>query len=249
MKLIDIHVYYGKWIYPVDKNGINEYIEWMKKTGVEKAIMVSSLAINYDLQEGNAEIAQIVNKHDNLYGYVYVNANYMQESLKELEFYLKMEKFAGIKFHPEYSRVPFNSYKNELLFDLIEKFDKPILVHTWPGAEHGGEAPCSKPEFIAEVAKKRPGLKIIAGHMGGPAWRETVKLVKDIKNVWVDQTSSWNDVDKVSYAVRELGIDRVLFGMGMFAGAQLGVAEETDLTEEEKFAFCYGNSKKLFRLN
>lgn len=248
MKLIDIHVYYGKWIYPVDKNGINEYVEWMKKTNVEKTIMVSSLAINYDMQAGNAEIAQIIKDHNNIYGYVYVNANYLQESLKELEYYFKMDKFVGVKFHPEYSRVPFNSYKNERLFELIEKLDKPILVHTWPSAEHGGEAPCSTPELVADVARNRPGLKIIAGHMGGPAWRETVRLVKNLENVWVDQTSSWNDVDKVNYAVRELGKDRVLFGMGMFAGAQIGVVEEANLTKEEKFAFCYENSRKLFKL-
>lgn len=251
MKLIDVHVYYGEWIYPIRKTSVDDLIDRMNLMGIKKSIIMSSLSINYDMVGGNAQINEIIGKYPRLYGYVYVNPNYIDLSLLEVEKYISNKKFVGIKFHPEYTSFPFNSPYNNKLFDYIEKINKPIIVHTWPFAEHGGQSPCGTPKIVTEVARARPNLKIIAGHMGGPAWREMVNLAKGVSNLWVTHISSWGDVDKIAYAIKELGADKVLFGSGMMEGngiSQLGALQDTDLNEDERHKFYYQNAMDLFQL-
>lgn len=251
MKLIDVHMYYGDFFYPIYKTGVNDLIDRMDLMGTEKTIIMSSLAINYDMVSGNAQIAEIVDRHPRLYGYIFVNSNYTDLALNEIKKYSSRKKFVGIKFHPECSNVPFNSPVNEELFNYIEKINMPINVHTWAFAEHGNMVPNSTPKIILEVARKRPKLKIMAGHMGGPAWKEMVDLAKGLKNIWVSHISSWADSDKVGYAIKELGSDKVLFGTGMMEGngiSQLGVIEDANITKEEKYKFCYKNAIDLFGL-
>ena len=117
--------------------------------------------------------------------------------------------------------------------------------------EHGGQIASGTPQIVTGVAISRPNLKIIAGHMGGPAWREMINLARGVSNLWMTHVSSWADVDKVSCAINKLGADRVLFGSALMQGngiSQLGVIEDADITEEERDKFCYQNALDLFQL-
>lgn len=172
MKLIDIHVYYGRWGFPIRPFDVNEIIDLMNDANVEKAVAMSALALSYDMQRGNKELAEAIEPYDRLLGYVYVNGNYIEESIEEVKKHLSSPKFVGVKYHPELSFVPPNAPQCEPLWDLIEQeYNKPVLVHTWSMAEHNNDIPSALPEYVAEVARSHPGLKVIMGHMGGPGWR------------------------------------------------------------------------------
>lgn len=252
MKIIDVHSYYGYWPWPIKNMKMSEIISLMNELNIEKAIMVSSLAINYDFVEGNRELASAIEGHDNLLGYVYINGHYVQKSLEEMEKYLGRKNFVGVKFHPEYSQTRVDAKENEVFFDLLEKkYKKVLLVHTWSLPEHNNPVPYSLPLYAINLAKRHPHLKIIMGHMGGPGWKEAVIQAKQVDNVWLDIVTSYSHYDKIEYAVKKLGSSRILFGTGMTENnpsVQVGAVLEANISEDSREKIFWKNAQEMFSL-
>lgn len=252
MNLIDVHVYYGKWGFPIKFVSTEQLLETMQEVGIEKAVLMSALSLSYDMGEGNSELCRAIEPHDELLGYVYLNGNYVKDSVKEMERYLDSPKFVGAKYHPELSELPPNAPECEHLWDLLEnKYKKPVLIHTWTLPEHNNVLPSSLPEYVVDVALRHPDLKIIMGHMGGPGWRHCIQVIQDINNVWVDFCSSYANKDKIAYAVEYLGADRVLFGTGMTENnpwMQLGALLEADISEGDREKIMHLNARRVFQL-
>lgn len=252
MKAIDIHVYYGKWYFPIPEKRIDQILEIMASHEIEKAIMMSSLSILQDFREGNKKLFEDIAKHENLYGYCFINGNYLKESLGEMERYLSSPKCKGIKYHPEYSgKRPDDKDVLPLFEKLASRYKKPALIHSWPYGEHGNVSPSSHPQFIVNLARHLPELKVIMGHMGGPEWQAAIEIARPHSNLYLDIGSSYTHFDKVKTAVDALGPERVLFGSGMTEGCvdmHLGVVEDSDISEEEKEIVLYEAAKRLFNL-
>jgi predicted TIM-barrel fold metal-dependent hydrolase len=224
----------------------------MQALEIEKCIMMSSLSIQYDFVEGNAELAQVIDGHDNLYGYVYVNMHYPQQSLLEMEKYLPSPKFVGLKYNGEYSRSPVNAEENDLVFDLLEnKYRKPLLMHTWGFAEHGNAMAYSLPAYALELALRRPNLPVVMGHMGGPEWMPAIHAARKADNLYLDTCTSYADCDKVAEAVKLLGAERILWGSGMTennAYMQKSVVLDAAISARQKELILYENARRLFCL-
>lgn len=252
MQAIDIHVYHGKWYFPIPEKSIADVLDIMAVRGIEKAILMSSLSILQDFRQGNAAVFAEVAPHDNLYAYCYVNGHYLKESVEEMERYLPNPKCKGIKYHPEYSgKRPDDDDVIPLFEMLADKYGKPALIHSWPYGEHGNLSPMSHPRSIAELACKLPQLSIIMGHMGGPEWKEAIEIARPYPNLYLDTGSSYTHYDKVKAAVDALGAARVLFGSGMTEAsvdAQLGVILDSAISEEERRMVLYGSAARLFDL-
>ena len=252
MKAIDIHVYYGKWYFPLPDKSIEDILAIMARNDLEKAILMSSISINYDFREGNRKVFEGIADHDNLFGYCYINGHYLDESVEEMKQYLPLPKCKGIKFHPEYSN---KRPDDEDIFPLFERlardYRKPALIHSWPHGEHGNPTPMSHPRYHAKLAERLPELKIVMGHMGGPEWEEAIEIAKPYPNLCLDTGTSYTHYDKVKAAVDALGADRVLFGSGMTEGTletQLGVIYDSAISDEDKQTVLYGAAEKLFCL-
>ena len=250
MKLIDVHMYFGKWGFPIQAISTEGIIALMDKMGIEKAILMSALGISYDLVGGNAILAAEIEPWDRLYGYVYVNGNYIQESLREMEKYLPGDKFVGVKFQPECSGAAPNDPSCDIMWDVVEKkYRKPVLIHSWTLPEHGNAIPYSLPEYSLEVARSHPELKIVLGHMGGIGWRDCLKVARKADNLWVDFCCSYADRDKIEVAVDELGAERVLFGSAMTENngwMQIGALSEAAIGAADRHRIAYENAARLF---
>jgi hypothetical protein len=75
-RCIDVHCYHGRWGFPILEMTTADVLAMMGRARVEKAILMSSRAIQYDLVAGNAELAEAIRPHASLYGYVYINMHY-----------------------------------------------------------------------------------------------------------------------------------------------------------------------------
>jgi hypothetical protein len=249
-KCVDVHAYYGKWGFPIYPMRVADILSQMERANVEKAILMSAKAIQYDFVRGNAELAEVIAPHDNLYGYVYINMHYPDLSLREMETYLVSDKFVGAKYNGEYSRAAVSAEENRDVFDLLEKkYQKPLLLHTWGTAEHGNAAAYSLPRHALKLAHNHPGLSVVMGHMGGKEWMSAISVARGASNLYLDTCASYADVDKVGVAVNELGADRVLFGSGTTEGSlymQRGAILDANLTQEERSLVLYGNAYRIF---
>jgi predicted TIM-barrel fold metal-dependent hydrolase len=240
--IIDIHTHYGKWPFPMQQLEPTEMVAVMKRRGIGKAIVSSSLAIVYDFREGNRTLAEAIRPHPELFGYVTINLNYPEAGIQELDTYLHNPKFLGVKIHQNYSRQKIDSPDGRRVLRALNEYRRPLLLHTY-------SSPLESPWNAVPVAKINPRVSIILAHMGGDAWREGILAAKESPNLFVDMCASWADADKVAAAVRELGPERVLFGSDftLFDPAQtLGMIEEADLSQEVRSLILHGNAERLF---
>ena len=252
MKAIDVHVYYGKWYFPIPYRSVDDILEAMGRRNIEQALMMSSLSIIGDFARGNEMLFADIAGHDNLYGYCYINGNYVAESFEQMEMYLPLRQCCGIKYHPEYSgKRPDDAEVRPLFEKLAYEYKKPALIHSWPYGEHGNATPSSHPRFIAGLAERLPELRIVMGHMGGPEWQEAIDIAKPYSNLYLDTGSSYTHYDKVKSAVEALGAERVLFGSGFTEcnlDAQMGVVLESEISDSERETVFYGAAAQLFNL-
>jgi hypothetical protein len=240
MPVIDVHSHYGKWPFPMRRWGVGYSVELMKRRGISKTMMSSSYAIVYDFVEGNRLMAEAIEGHPELLGYVTVNPNYFDASCRELETYLKKANFVGVKIHPAYCRVAINSKQNRALVRKIAEYGRPLLIHTY-----GAGAPTQ----ILDLAKDCPDQPIIMGHGGADAWREAADVISQTNNVYMEVCCSVHETDKVRRSIDIAGPDRILFGSDLdliHPGFIAGVYEEACLTQEEKETILYRNASRLF---
>ena len=238
--IVDVHSHYGKWPFPMRGTGVEFTLELMRQRGISKTIMSSSYAIVYDFVEGNAEMAQAIEGHPELLGYVTVNPNYFDASCRELEKYYRKPNFVGAKIHPAYCRRLINSPQNKVLVRKIAEYGRPLLIHTY-----GSGAPAQ----ILDLASECPKLPIIMGHGGADAWREAADVVKQAENVYMEFCCSVLETDKVRRTIEIAGADRILFGSDLdliHPGFIAGVYEEAGLSQAEKEKVLCKNPSRIF---
>ncbi len=243
MKIIDVHAHYGKWFIPTNKNSIKDTLEIMRKNNIERAILSSSLAIIYNFVEGNRELSKVIEGYKNLFGYIFLNPNYIQLSLKEMNKYLSRENFVGLKLYSNgYINQPLNCEGHRRFLQLLAE-DYPekgvILFHCW----------FQSVSQLIELAKEFPTLKFIMGHMGGIEWREAVEKAKEVKNLYLEICSGYPLRNKIEDAVEAVGVQRVLFGSDMTLldpGSSLGMVLDAEIPSEKKERILYKNAKELF---
>ena len=238
--IIDIHSHYGKWPFPLRGRGVDFTLDLMKRRGINRTIMSSSLSIVYDFTAGNKQMADAIEGHPELLGYVTVNPNYFDASCRELEKYFKKPNFVGAKMHPMYNRLDGNSRQTRKLAQKIAEYGKPLLIHTFGRGE---------PAKMFELARDCPNLKIIMGHAGGDDWRGAVEVLRQTPNTYMEFCATVHETDKVRRSVDAVGADRIMFGTDLDLinpAFTAGVYEESSLTTDEKERILYKNAMELF---
>lgn len=242
LPIIDVHSHFGKWPFPMRNTGVDYTLDLMKRRGISKTILSSSLAIVYDFIEGNRRLAAAIEGYPNLMGYVTVNPNHFEASCKELEAYLQKPNFVGVKIHPMYARQPADSPQTRKLVQKVAEYGRPLLIHTF-----GQGAPLQ----VLQLARECPNLPIIMGHGGADAWREAVYVMQQADNLFAEFCCTIHETGKVRRSIDAVGVDRILFGSDLdllHPGFIAGVYEEAGLSPDEIKKILYGNARRLFKI-
>jgi len=150
----------------------------------------------------NAPVFKAVTEHPSRFlGWVFVNPRGKNDPIRELEKWQAAPGFIGVKAHPFWHR-----YAPVELAGVAEKaaaLKKPLILHAGFGT-HGD---------FKSLLDKVPDLKLILAHAAFPEYGDTWKVIKPMKNVYVDlsQTSYVSERatrDVVAY----LGVERCLYG-------------------------------------
>jgi hypothetical protein len=240
--IIDVHGHLGPWPFPMRNPDAACVRDPMARWGITKTILSHTKAIVNDFVEGNAELARAIGGSDDLYGYITINPNYPDLSVRELDRYLDHPSFVGVKMHPGYTTASIDGPETLKLTARFASRRLPFLVHTW------GPAEVAK---IGRLAEHFPDLPIIMGHGGANGWREAIDVLKNTRNTYTEFCNSSIEPGKVRATIDAAGADRVLFGTdaGLFDPAFcMGVYEEANLTPDEQQAILRDNAAKLFGL-
>lgn len=242
MRIIDVHGHCHRFRLSIEATKAEDLIASMREFNIEKCAISSAYAICYDMEEGNAGCADITKRYDELFGYVVVNANYVEDSIAEMEKYLPGEKFLGIKMHPEHTGIAIDSPGSfQLLKLLSERWPHKVAeVHCWGKAQV---------DALMRLANAFPRINFIMVHMGGNDWKYGGEQARDHRNVYPEISCSIVETGKVDWAVKQVGSERVLFGsdLNLLSPAlSLGLVLDADISEADRENILYNNALKLF---
>lgn len=229
-----------------NKRSPKEVIALMDEAGVSH-ICLSAWTRPGKAIFSNAEVAEYTRAYPGrIFGLAAVDLHDPVNAVKELEHYVKVEGFVGLRVVPWLWNLPPTDAHYWPLYVKCIELDIPFLTqvgHTGPlcPSEVGRPVP-----YIDTIALKFPDLKIIMGHIGYPWTAETVGVAWKHKNVYID-TSAWSP----KYYPQELitfanttGSRKVMFGTNF---PQLGWKACVDNVEQHLVNAKEGLRQKVLR--
>ena len=201
-----------------------------------------------DVTHGNQAMLEIARSHTGIvFGYCVVNPNYTDHALAELSRCFD-QGMIGVK-------LAASRRANDVLLDPIAEFaaDKsaPILQHVWqhrrqewPGQEASDAAE------LADLASRHPRTNFLLAHLaGGGDWQHSLRVLRDIPNVWIDLSGSGVDTGMVEAALECAGVERLVWGCDVTIDtglAKLRFIESLGLPEADLTRIRSGNACELF---
>jgi predicted TIM-barrel fold metal-dependent hydrolase len=258
IQAIDVHAHYGK--YERGKADIvNDFMTGGADVVVRRArqanvcwTIVSPLEallprFGGDPVSGNRNAAKIVAETDGLLQYVVIDP-LKPETYRQAEEMLQLPKCVGIKIHPEEHGYPIREH-GEAIFRFAAKHRAVVLTHS-------SEQNSLADDFVP-FANAYPDVRLILAHIGCGWDGDLTHQVRAIQkgkhgNLYAD-TSSARSITPllIEWAVREVGVERVLFGTDTplyFTAMQRTRIDQAELSDHDKRLILRDNALKLFKI-
>ena len=214
--IIDIHIHMASADCRYDAADVAECRRLARLAGIDRAVYLFNLADSGgynpspdDVRRSNDLGLRLVTEHPDFFlGFCYLNpAHDPAFSLAEIERCVARGPLHGLKL---WVSVHATDPRLDPIMARAAELGVPVLHHAWYKAT-GYAFNESTPSEIADLARRHPRVTIIMAHLAGGGWRG-VQDVKACPNVVVDTSGAQPQAGLVEYAVRELGVERVLFG-------------------------------------
>ena len=100
---------------------------------------------------------------------------------------------------------------------------------------------------LAKLAQRFPKVSLICGHSGGD-WELGVRAIRPFKNVLLEFAGSDPHSGMVEYAIRELGVDRLVWGghgPSRSYATELGKVLDADISKADRMKIFGGNLRRI----
>ncbi|MHB9106446.1 MAG: amidohydrolase family protein [Armatimonadota bacterium] len=238
-EIIDVHSHLGYWALPLRNEDYDpaQMLARMRRFGITRSILSSYESMRYDLAAGNRAVAQAIEGHPELLGYVELDPHHLELSCAEMDRYYPLPNFAGCEIELTHIPCPTGSPKVRALFAEMAKRGKPVLF--MPHSEADAEAERA-------LGREFPNLNIIHAHSFDAEWAQ---VVQDTPNIHVEHCYSRGSHFPVIDTLRILGPERVLFGSDqtlLSVGAAVGMYLDAGMTAEARTLVLAGNARRIF---
>ncbi len=221
----------------------------MKAAGVDKSVILVLALEARQVRRANDWI--IENEDDQLIGFGSIHPD-DEERVAEVR-RLREKGIKGLKIHSSVHRCTPDDPRMLPVYEEAGE-DMIVLFHTGKFKSKDDEVWAS-PAQIIKVAELFPGMKIIAGHMGGLYMIE--EATRDLygKNVYIE--TSWppglhvHPRETIMEIIRLHGVDKVMFGSDYAMGSQIeevGYIDSLPLGSADKERFLGENARELLGL-
>lgn len=249
-------------VLDIHKNGtapLEHIFNQMRCAGLDRLCLLPQ---DYTTQTGSAvvtneEIAALVKAApDKFIGFAGADP-FDPRAAEKLEYAFSVLKLKGLKLHP--SRQRFYPWDDALrpLYDICEKYDKPIVFHSGLSWEPDTLSKYARPVLFEELAYTRPNLRICLAHFGWPWVQETAMLMVKYPNLYADTGILYFDSAREFYRrvftqdIPATWIDRslrhqVMFGSNNPRFEQIRMAQairELPLRDSTLELICGGNAE------
>lgn len=180
-----------------------------KRVGIDRFVVQSVATTPHQVKSINDFIASEVLSHpDTLIGLGTMHPD--SDDLKgDLE-HIKELGLHGVKLHPDIQKFAIDDYRLLKIYELCEKENVPILMHT---GDYRFDY--SNPNRLVPILDIYTNLTIVGAHLGGwSVWDEAVEKLSAYNNFYVDSSSSLYELsaERATEIIRTYGAERVLFG-------------------------------------
>ena len=243
MEIIDVHAHFGVWNFPIPCSGtLDNLLRLCDRYGIRWAVASSTEAIVYDMQRGNAMIADAFADTDRLLAYVVCNPNFVELSCEEMDAYLPLNHFVGVKIHPSYSGVPISSPQMLVLLDEVARRTELVEIHTYSAADAIA---------MREVAARYPHVNFIMAHACALDSAAAADAACVHRNLYLEFCCSHAVRGRVEYAVATCGADQIVFGSDMDLiepAFTMGMFQDAGLSDAQREAIFRHNAARLLGL-
>ena len=241
---------------PIEQYERNNY--YVERMGIERSIaqeIGGTLEKPFDPYPFDEAILQILERDkDRLSGRTPVDPTYPEKSCAKIEKWIRQGPCIGIKYAGNEKGLRCSHPNNDPIMRLAVELNVHVYIHTWlkvggsprlPGGGNGeGE---STPMDVAELARRFPTVPMICGHTGGD-WEIGIRVIRPYPNILVEFAGSDPHSGMVDYAVRELGVDRLVWGghgPSRSYATELGKVLDADLSKRDRMKVFGGNLRRI----
>jgi predicted TIM-barrel fold metal-dependent hydrolase len=194
-------------------------------------------------QDNNAVLEACRHAGSRVHGYVYLNPNHLDFSLKEFDRCVRDGPMIGVKL---WIAKRCNAPELDPIVRRAAEQKAPIYQHTWLKVQ-GNQPGESTPFDIVELARRHPGVKLLCGHSGGD-WERGIRAIRSTPNLFLEIAGSDPTSGFVEMAVRELGAERIIYGSdvgGRSFGSQIAKVTGAAIPDAAKRLILRENLRSL----
>ena len=263
LRIWDLH-YHGLHDMPADDLDGHEHAEllfYIERFGIERCIALDIGGLRRSpLKVHPAEATQLkilTEQKDRISGIVVIDPSEPDRSVAQMEKWIRNGPCVGIKYRGWGNRdsLKCDHPNNDPIIEAARSMNALIYVHTWAkvggqprragGGVNEGE---NTPWHLARLAQRFPDIPFVCGHGGGD-WEIGAQVVRPLKNVLFEFAGSDPHSGSVDYAVRELGIDRIVWGghgSSRSYSTELSKVLDADLTTAQRMQILGGNVRRVW---
>ena len=115
-----------------------------------------------------------------------ISGDTLKQSLALFEEALKDRQCVGLKLYPGYNTVSLNDPRHDPYYELAERFDVPVVIHTGELSGHHGLLKYSHPLAVDEAAVRFPRVRFVMAHYGNPWIVDATAVAAKNPNVFLD---------------------------------------------------------------
>ncbi|MEO5590120.1 MAG: amidohydrolase family protein, partial [Gemmatimonadaceae bacterium] len=187
--IVDCHVHlnnYHEQIACSLDESLDKLHAAMGVAGVDYALVLTSYLVSPH-RPSTAEVVAAVEQIPDLGVVAGISYNnYRQRDLRELADFLENGRVKGLKLYPGYEPFYPHDKRLQVVYDLAEEFDVPVMIHSGDTYSPKGKLKYSHPLEIDEVAVDHPNVKFVICHLGNPWLTDCMEVVYKNANVYAD---------------------------------------------------------------
>lgn len=191
--------------YNLHKNGtatLQHFFNKLNCANIDYACLLPldcSTTMNGEVLVSNQEIRKLVDlAPERFIGFASVDPH-DKKAAEKLEEAFTVLDLKGLKLHPSKQGFhPDDEYMQDI-YDVCEKYDRPIIFHSGLSFEKDTTTKNCHPLDFEQLAQKRPNLRFSLAHFGWPWCREVAMLMLKYPNVYTDTGALYFDSAKEFY--------------------------------------------------
>lgn len=254
-RAIDIHIHLGTpGPVPSDEE-LRRCVAEARRHGIERIVLLGNVTAMgganptpEDISALNTHTLGVLERYPDVFiGFCYLNPSHDDAfNQAEIERCLANGPMTGIKL---WIAVKATDSRLDPIMAAARRLGAPVLHHAWYKATVFAFNE-STPAEVAELGRRHPDVTLIMAHLGGGGCRG-VRDIEDVPNIVIDTSGAQPEAGLVEYAVKRLGVERVVFGSdwpGRDFAVQLGRVYGAPLTPAERQAVLYDNAARILGL-